>query len=153
MVLTQGYNQDGRKVRWTQMYRDLRASTTQLHWTWIQAYQFINDERRWSMSKVKSRETKIQHIIYNANWRKRVTCVLSQLHLIHGWKWGMVFDIWASITTPQAEIPCISARLRDYAGKENHDLFCNMLCTERETMSSHNSAQLDLDSSNQYWIP
>ena len=49
-------------------------------------YQFVNDERRWSMSKVErpKSNTSFTTRIGGREW----PCVLSQLHLIHGWKLG-----------------------------------------------------------------
>ena len=139
------------KVRWIQC---TWICEPPLHSSTGPGFKQISICQQWEkMVNVQSKETKIQHIIYNANWRKRVTLCLEPTTLNSRLEAGMVFDIWASITTPQAEIPFTSARLRDYAGKENHDLSCNMLWTERGTMSSHNSAQLDLDSSNLYWFP
>ena len=139
------------KVRWMQC---TWICEPPLHSSTGPGFKQISICQRWGkMVNVQSKETKIQHIILNPDWRKRVTLCLEPTTLNSRLEAGMVFDKWASITTPQAEIPFTSARLRDYAGKENHDLSCNMLWTERGTMSSHNSAQLDLDSSNLYWFP
>ena len=62
------------KVRWIQC---TWICEPPLHSSTGPGFKQISICQRWEkMVNVQSRETKIQHIIYNANWRKRVTLCL-----------------------------------------------------------------------------
>ena len=80
------------KIRWIQC---IWICEPPLHSSTGPGFKQISICQRWGkMVKVQSRETNIQHIIYNANWRKRVTLCLEPTTLNSRLEAGMVFDNW-----------------------------------------------------------